>query len=138
MQQHLQGSPVIAEVNTAPTLYGWGNRFAMFTGNPAVVGWDWHQRQQRAAVPGTMINRRIEDLQRAYNTTDPEQAYRLLSKYGVQYFVVGGLERAYYPAGQRKWQAAEGRRWEAVYENPGVTIYRLIEPSVARTGSCPS
>ena len=43
------GSPVVAEVNTFPTLYGWGNRYAMFTGNPAVVGWDYHQRQQRPA-----------------------------------------------------------------------------------------
>jgi uncharacterized membrane protein len=81
-----------------------------------------------------MINRRIEDLQRAYSTTDPDQAYRILRKYDVQYLVVGGLERAYYPAGQAKWQLREGRYWTVAYENPGVRIYRLIEPSLAQAG----
>ena len=44
-----EGLAGVAEVNTSPTLYGWGNRYAMFTGNPAIVGWDYHQRQQRGA-----------------------------------------------------------------------------------------
>ncbi len=51
-QEDVDGSPVVAEVNTYPTLYGWGNRYAMFTGNPAVIGWDFHQRQQRPGSGG--------------------------------------------------------------------------------------
>ena len=129
MQEHVEGSPVIAEANTAPTLYGWGNRFSNFTGNPSVIGWDWHQRQQRAVVPGQMISKRIEDIQQAYSSRSPQQAYRAFSRYGVQYFVVGQLERAYFPGGMDKWEQQSGILWEPVYENPGVKIYRLLAPT---------
>ena len=75
-QSEVAGSPVVAEANTYPTLYGWGNRFAMFTGNPSVVGWDFHQRQQRSIVSDTAVPDRIADLQEAYRTTDPQRAFR--------------------------------------------------------------
>ena len=47
IEETLPGSPIVAEVNTAPLLYGWGNRYAVYTGNPTPIGWDWHERQQR-------------------------------------------------------------------------------------------
>jgi uncharacterized membrane protein len=130
MQENVPGSPVIAEANTAPTLYGWGNRFADFTGDPAVIGWDWHQRQQRSVVPGTMVTKRIEDVQQAYSTKNAQQAYRTFQKYGVEYFVVGQLERAYFPGGMDKWAPQRGILWDVAYENPGVTIYRLYDSTV--------
>jgi uncharacterized membrane protein len=130
--EHLPGSPVVAEVNTAPLLYGWGSRYAVFTGNPTPIGWEWHERQQRGIVPGDAIARRVGDIQRAYGTTDAGEAQRLFARYDVEYFVVGGLERAYYPEGQEKWAAGRGTLWELVYENPGVQIYRLGATGTAR------
>ena len=135
IQENLPGSPVVAEVNTAPLLYGWGNRYAVYTGNPAPVGWDWHERQQRGMVPGDAVQRRVTDIQRAYGTADPDEAYRIFARYDVRYFVVGGLERAYYPDGQAKWAAASGARWEQVYANPGVQIYRVNAPAAAQVGA---
>jgi uncharacterized membrane protein len=119
------GSPVVGELNTAPTLYGWGNRYAMFTGNPAVIGWDYHERQQR---PGQhpLVMARVAEIQRAYGTLRPERASRIFRRYGVKYFVVGPLERAYFPDGQSKWAAGIGDLWRPVYRNPGVTIYELL------------
>jgi YYY domain-containing protein len=125
MLDNVAGSPVVAELNTSPTLYGWGNRFAMFTGNPAIVGWDFHQRQQRGSVAHEEIEKRIADVQDAYRTRDPDRAYRILRRYGAEYLVVGELERAYFPRGQQKWAAREGVLWDLVYRNEGTSVYRL-------------
>lgn len=125
VQQTVIGSPVFAEVSTYPKLYGWGNRYAMFTGNPDVIGWDWHERQQRSLLPAAVVMQRVADIQQAYGSPDPIQAHRIFTGYAVQYFVVGPLERAYFPAGQAKWDVGRGTLWDVVYENPGVKIYRV-------------
>jgi YYY domain-containing protein len=124
MLRTVTGSPIVAEVNTFPTLYGWGDRFAMFTGNPTIVGWDYHERQQRP-TQSAGVTRRITDVQTAYRTISADLANRIFRRYGVSYVVVGPLERAYFPQGQAKWRFGEGRYWHAVYRNPGVTIYKL-------------
>ena len=129
MQENVDGSPVVAEANTAPTLYGWQLRYAMFTGNPAIVGWDWHQRQQRPAQAADVLQR-VADVQELYATADPALAHRILTRYGASYAVVGPLERAYFPGGTAKWAEGAGRFWELVYRNPGVRIYR-VAPSAA-------
>jgi uncharacterized membrane protein len=127
--QHADGSPVVGEVNTYPTLYGWGNRFAMFTGNPAIVGWDYHQRQQRPAQTD-LVRARITDVQRAYRTQDARAAHRIFRRYGVTYFVVGGLERALFPEGQAKWEDGVDALWTRVYAGPGTQVYRLAGAGV--------
>jgi YYY domain-containing protein len=124
MQKTVPGSPVVAEVNTYPTLYGWGDRYAMFTGNPTIVGWDYHQRQQRPPQ-SDLVRERIADVQAAYQTTDASLANRIFRRYGVSYFVVGPLERAYFPEGQSKWPAGDGTDWHLVYRNAEVQIYKL-------------
>jgi uncharacterized membrane protein len=125
MLDNVDGSPVVAEVNTYPTLYAWGNRFAMFTGNPAIVGWDFHERQQRSIALPEAVQARVADVQEAYRTRDPDRAYEILRSYGTEYLVVGLLERAYFPSGQTKWATREGVLWDLVYRNEGVDIYRL-------------
>jgi YYY domain-containing protein len=124
MLEHVNGSPIVAEVNTAPVLYGWELRYAMFTGNPAIIGWDYHQRQQRPSQ-SDQVGGRVKDVQEAYTTTDPSVAYRILTHYHASYVVVGPLERAYFPSGAAKWAEGAPRFWRLVYTNPGVQIYRL-------------
>jgi uncharacterized membrane protein len=124
MQEHVRGSPVVAEVNTSPMLYGWGDRYAMFTGNPDVIGWDYHQRQQRPGADAE-IAQRIKDVQDAYATVDAAAAYETFRRYGVRYIVVGPLERAYFPRGQFKWAERVGDLWDVAYRNPGVQILRM-------------
>ncbi len=126
--EHADGSPVVAEANTTPTLYGWQGRYAVHTGNPTIVGWDFHQRQQRPPQSG-LVQRRVEEVQRLYRTTDVEAAARILARYGVEYAVVGPLERAYFPEGTAKWVAGEGRFWTLAFERPGVRVYRIARSS---------
>ena len=61
MQRYIEGSPVIAEAHSGNPYRSIGNRVAMYTGLPAIVGWDWHQRQQRAVLPGDLVSSRIDD-----------------------------------------------------------------------------
>jgi len=57
LQDNVVGSPVLVEAQTFD-LYKMSSRYAWNTGLPNVVGWDWHQRQQRGAAPTQFISRR--------------------------------------------------------------------------------
>lgn len=127
MMRHVDGSPVIAEAHSDNPYRAAANRVAMYTGLPAIVGWDWHQRQQRTVLPGTVVSKRIADVNLLYNTTDANEAMRILDQYGVQYVYAGPLEWAYYnSAGIDKFaQMARDGLLEEVYRNSGVSIYRV-------------
>jgi YYY domain-containing protein len=133
MQRHIEGSPVIAEGHSHPhpgfsPYRSITNRVAMYTGLPAIVGWDWHQRQQRAVVPGTLVSRRIDDVNRLYNSRDLPETLALLKKYQVQYVYAGTLEWTYYsPEGLLKFdRLAEMGYLREVYRNSGVSIYEVL------------
>jgi uncharacterized membrane protein len=94
---------------------------------PSIVGWDWHQRQQRAVLPPTVVSNRIFDVNSLYNTTDIEEALAILEDYGVSYVYVGPLEWTYYnPQGLLKFdQMVENNLLNEVYRNGGVSIYEV-------------
>jgi uncharacterized membrane protein len=124
--ENIEGTPVILE-GSAP-LYHWGARFSIYTGLPAVIGWDWHQKQQRWGYQ-ELVDRRQRDVNRFYETTDPQVAQTILDRYDVAFVVVGGLERAYYPpAGLAKFDRMLGNGLEVVYRQGSVTIYHVIRP----------
>ena len=95
MQENVVGSPVIVEANLR-NLYRWGSRFSIYTGLPGVVGWEWHQQQQRAILPGNWVSDRIAEVDNFYLTTDLEQALAFLRKYNVRYIILGQQERGLY------------------------------------------
>jgi uncharacterized membrane protein len=119
------GSPVILEGHTPE--YRWGGRYSINTGLPAVLGWNWHQRQQRAAADEQEVWVRASDVANIYNTWNISLAESLLQKYRVRYIVVGPLERIYYePEGLDKFeQMVRNGKLEAVFRNEGVTIYEV-------------
>ncbi len=130
MQRNISGSPIIAEAHSGNPYRSIANRVAMYTGLPAVIGWDWHQRQQRAVIAGEFVTDRIQDVNTLYTSADIPQAQKILDKYNVAYVYVGDLERAYYPPeGLAKFEtmAAEGLL-QIAYQDLGVTIYKVEEP----------
>jgi YYY domain-containing protein len=122
---NVEGSPVILEGQTPE--YRWGARYSVNTGLPTVLGWNWHERQQRAAADDQVVWNRANDVATIYNAPDWLSAESLLRKYGVRYIIVGPLERAYYePVGLAKFEemASEGKL-SVVFRNEGVTIYQV-------------
>ncbi len=126
MLENVEGTPTILE-GFREKGYRWGSRYSIHTGLPTVIGWDWHQKQQRNAVGHWVVDERTTDVREAYEMHDVEPALELLEQYDVEYVIVGEMERAFYdPAGLEKFgrMVAQGLA-EIAYENPGVTIYRL-------------
>ena len=126
LQENVDGSPVIVEGNTPE--YRWGTRITMYTGLPGVVGWNWHQRQQRGGViPADWVTSRIGEVTFFYSTEDAQAAADFLRKYGARYFVLGNLERAYYPAsGLGKFAAYDGVLWRAVFRSGDTIVYEVL------------
>ena len=123
LRQNVRGIPTILEANTP--LYRWGSRVSINTGLPTLIGWDWHQKQQRSVFPGQLIERRQEDVKTIYNSTDLEQTKTLLQQYGIQYIYVGPLESLYYNAdGLKKFDQPEAGL-TLVYQNEQVKIYQV-------------
>ena len=132
MQDNIQGSPVIVEANTPE--YRWGSRFTIYTGLPGVVGWNWHQRQQRALTPDTWVFDRVKQVGEFYNTYNLLMAQDFLKKYDVHYIVVGQLERAIYtPSGLQKFEDYNGDLWREVYRNADTVIYEVLPAALAVT-----
>ena len=46
INNNINGNPVIVEASKE--LYSWSSNVSINTGLPAVLGWDWHQKQQRS------------------------------------------------------------------------------------------
>lgn len=144
---NVKGSPVVLEAFHYMGGYRWGGRFSIYTGLPTIMGWDWHQTQQRNAGGRGVIEQRMQDVQTLYNSASLPEVQPLLERYHVAYIVVGELERALYqPAGIAKfdgllrsgaaelvYQSPAGMR-DAKTGEPAVKIYRLKPAGQARGG----
>jgi YYY domain-containing protein len=127
MQENIAGSPVIME-GLGWREYLWEGRVSIYTGLPTVVGWSWHERQQRPMLPGTLVEQRRADVNTCYDTTDPSRAMDILTRYGVRYVYVGDYEWLYYSAaGLAKFdQLADQGLLRVRYDLFGVTIYEVL------------
>jgi YYY domain-containing protein len=127
MQQNIEGSPVIVEANLRD-LYRWGSRYSIYTGLPSIVGWEWHQQQQRATNPSSWVSERIAEVDDFYKTLNLDTAKQFLEKYDVEYIVVGQLERNIFPnLSLEKFDEQNGILWKEVYRNQDTVIYRVIK-----------
>ena len=123
MQENVEGSPVIVEAS--PTEYKFGSRYTMYTGLPGVVGWNYHQRQQRGPV-SYLVWDRVNGIHDFYNTDKIPDARRFLDQYNVRYIIVGQMEKGMYSEeGIAKFPAFEGELWSLVYDRDNTQIYRV-------------
>jgi YYY domain-containing protein len=128
LQENVQGSPVIIEGLGEDTQYRWNARIAINTGLPAVVGWNFHQRQQRTLDPmGRMVEMRNANVNGFYETADIPAAWAILQHYRVQYIILGRYERAHYgQIGLAKFNRMEQLGLiERVFDENDSVIYRV-------------
>jgi len=126
MQRNVQGSPVIVEAAAAGVQYTWLTRFSIYTGLPDVVGWQWHQQQQRVLFSDQVISRGAEE-DAFYTTTDVQAAQSFLRKYNARYIIVGQMERAKYAGpGLAKFETMNGKLWREVYRQGQTVIYQVL------------
>ncbi len=125
LRSNVEGSPVILEA-ALPHQYRWGSRVSVYTGLPTVIGWIWHQKQQRGQ-DANLVDRRQRQVDFIYSTTDSDMALNLIKKYDVDFIYIGHLERLYYDAdGLNKFDSGNHDWAQLVYSNQEVKIYRTI------------
>ncbi len=125
LQDNVTGTPVIVEAHLPE--YRWGSRVSIHTGLPTIIGWNWHERQQRAGLPGGAVEARVDDVRRIYSEPDPAAIRPLLDRYGAEYVYLGPLERIRYPKeGTAKFETAQPGLWEIAYESPQVKILKVL------------
>jgi len=123
MQDNIEGSPVIVEGNA--TEYKWGTRFTVYTGLPGVVGWNYHQRQQRGNL-SDQVWERVNAIGSFYNSVSLDEAVSFLQKYNVSYILVGQMERGMYsPEGIEKFERGDGIFWDEIYQERDTAIYKV-------------
>ena len=118
-----RGARIVEAVGDA---YSYGNRISSATGLPTILGWFNHENQWRGNTKlfkddAAGIDR-AADVQRIYQTLDPQETLTLLAKYDIKFVVVGGEERAKY--GLTKSQIDKfGRVLTLVHDDFDVRIY---------------
>ncbi len=129
--EEVAGTPVIAEASL-DQYWCAGSRIAIHTGLPVVVGWPWHEVQQR---DWTDIHARQETLRSLYTTTDTAEKQAILDEYRVEYVIVGDLERNYptnacestdNSAGIEAFQSMVGTSLEVAFQAGDTVVYRVI------------
>jgi len=94
LQENVEGTPVILEGRSvAASEYHYNGRIAINTGLPSVLGWRFHQVQQRTLDPlPRLVDQRELNVKFFYNTDDIPAAIQILRNYEVRYIVVGDME----------------------------------------------
>lgn len=95
LQENVEGTPIIMEGRTAASEYTYTGRIAINTGLPTILGWRFHQTQQRSFEPlPQMVNQREFNIKYFYRTGDILGATNMLRHYDVSYVIVSDYERS--------------------------------------------
>ena len=135
MQENIAGSPVIMEGRRFPSEYQWNGRISISTGLPSVLGWNWHQRQQRTINPlPTWVEQRERNVRAFYDTGNIDDAVDILNHFDVKFIVRSGLEELHStPEGLAKFErmVSEGLL-SIAFAIEGGTIYQVNDDAILR------
>ncbi len=116
-RKNVVGQPTILE---APgDSYTEANVISSYTGLPTVVGWFVHEWLWRGSAD--LPQRRNQDVDVIYTSTDVNLTKRLLDSYDVRFIIVGPQENKKYPNINTEKIKSLG---EAVYKRGSMTVYK--------------
>jgi uncharacterized membrane protein len=140
LRANVTGTPVLLEAHAEA--YRWITRIATHTGMQSLMGWPWHEQQQRSvADAGIVIDARKQAIQRWYTSTDARQTFAEMQKYGIEYIFFGRMERALYGenAGNAFTELAVSKDITEVFRSGETVIYQVPRadhaPGVLKTGT---
>ncbi|MBC8161701.1 MAG: hypothetical protein H7Z42_10835, partial [Roseiflexaceae bacterium] len=129
VRRNIVGAPVMLEAQSE--VYRWAGRVSVYTGLPTVLGWPWHQTQQRAVTRvQPILEARRNLVPQLYTDPDAQATLAKLRQYGVDYVYMGQLEQALYgPQAAEKYAGmADNGVLERVYQSGQTSIYRVSSP----------
>lgn len=100
INDNIENQPVLLEAyGDSYTEY---NQISAYTGLPTIMGWQTHQWLWRTSrtvsdAYNQVVRPRQIDVAEIYNFTERDKVLTLLDKYGVEYIVVGNLEKEKFP-----------------------------------------
>lgn len=115
---------IVETVGNQSIGYEWGStgRISSWTGLSTVYGWPGHEVQWRGGDSLTVG--RLEDVDTLYQTENTADVQRIVAKYGIDYIVVGSLERqAYGQAALEKFD----NMYPALFRTGDVVVYKVTE-----------
>jgi YYY domain-containing protein len=140
IRDNVQGVPILLEAHAEA--YRWDARIANYTGLPTLIGWPWHETQQRSVTDvGSVLGARQAAVQRWYSDTDAAKTFAEIQTYGVEYVYVGRMEKALYGAqsGVAFAQLASEGKITEVFRVGETVIYQVPvadhAPGVLKTGT---
>lgn len=103
-------------------------RMAANSGQPTVLGWDFHELQWRGG--SKEMGSRRGDIERMYCTDNWDEAKQILNQYDINYVVVGSMENIAYGAGSDTCpggfnEIKFSRRLSLVFQQGGTSIYQV-------------
>ncbi|MFT4990262.1 MAG: YYY domain-containing protein, partial [Acidimicrobiales bacterium] len=90
LQINVDGRPTIVEA-VGGSEYQWWGRISIHAGLPTVLGWRWHQSQQRTLFDSE-VNDRKREVAEFYTTESPAVIDSFLRAFDVSYVIVGSIE----------------------------------------------
>jgi YYY domain-containing protein len=96
-----QPAAVIVEATDSASSYRDYARLSEYSGQAAVLGWVGHESQWRGGYQE--MGSRLNDIAHLYETSNWDEARAIIDAYGIQYIVVGNLERSHYRVNEKKF-----------------------------------
>lgn len=123
INNNIKGNPVILEDST--DLYSWSSRISIYSGLPSVLGWDWHQKQQRS-LESNSVTIRKKQIQEFYSTSSIEYINDFLDFYDVRLIIYGNVEIQNFPEFSNRFESLNIDGISKIYDQDNYKIYEYI------------